>query len=419
MRPRNLVFMGCLGFAFIMLMGVAVLYLIWTAPPDVPVPPAPASPPDNACAAYVQLIQKTAEVESRVPGLARMAQQAMASGASKDTIRRYVSVYEPIRREIRQHLNKPSVYIDVPMTEMMRQNAVFRNWARVEEHDIRLAFMEGDHLRAIDDLRTVLLLSEQLRHGAPLIRFLVAEAMQAIAMAPVIEQVESLSAGECDRLVAVIREWEQVRVPFWQALENEKRYTIRMYHAMWQGGEEAKRVFGALPRQGRAETLGGRLINLRRATREAAELYDRMIAEARKPVLQRQPVAPGTHPLNRDIASLGARDRDTSAVRTARLRMLGCAAAVRAYRLRNGRYPTSLAEAGVSDLNSDPFTGSGFVYRVGERGFLLYSVGFDGKDDGGKRVPEAKIMEGTGDLAPVPYRAPGGVVTPGAARWLR
>lgn len=72
------------------------------------------------------------------------------------------------------------------------------------------------------------------------------------------------------------------------------------------------------------------------------------------------------------------------------------------------------------DLNKDPITGGKFIYRTGVKGLLLYSVGVDSKDSGGKRASEAKITEGTGDLAPVPYHAPRGVVTPGGGVvWLR
>lgn len=63
---------------------------------------------------------------------------------------------------------------------------------------------------------------------------------------------EKLSAAECDRLVQVIRQWEQVRVPFWQALEGEKRFTIAMYRAMHQGGESTARLFGSPPLAGAA-----------------------------------------------------------------------------------------------------------------------------------------------------------------------
>lgn len=77
------------------------------------------------------------------------------------------------------------------------------------------------------------------------------------------------------------------------------------------------------------------------------------------------------------------------------------AAAVRAYRLRHGFYPATLNEAGAADLNKDPFTGGGFVYKPGKQGFLMYSMGRDGKDDGGWRASER--YDGRGDITLLPF----------------
>jgi len=399
MCGRNFILTGCLAGAFTVLMSAGVLYLWWTAAPDVPIPSAPPPPPDNAYHAYRQLVEKTIELQSRVSNLAQLEQQATAPGASADVIRRYVAIYEPIRREIRRLVSQPCMYADEPMDFMMRQQSVFRTWARVESEDIQCAFMEGDHYRAIENLRTVLLLTEQVSRGAPLVRFLTGQAMISSAVTPIAERVASLDARECDRVVSVVREWEQVRAPFREVLENEKRVTIAMYHAMWQGGERLQQLFGTGAQvAARPEQLATRLANLRRATRETVELYDHAIAEAQKPVTQWQPVRPAKHPLNQQLPEVLNNARQISAASIARLRMLGCVAAVRAYYLRTGRYPLILAEAGVDDLNNDPFTGHGFIYRQTERGFVLYSVGPDGKDDGGKSVPVKDLLRVPGDL---------------------
>jgi len=420
MSMRNPWLLGCAAFIFIMLMAGGLLFLYWTAPPDVPVPPL-STPPDNAYPAYLQLVQKTRQLEATTPNIAPLSQRAMQRGASTSDLRRFVAVYGPVRREYRKLLQKPSVVTDWDnMHATMQAGSVLRTWARVEAADIEVALREGDHARAIDDLRTILLLTENIRRGGTFMRYLVGEAMIVIATAAFMEGLEKLSPAECDRVVQVVREWEQARVPFWQALEGERRLTIAMYHAMYEGGERTARLFGAPP-SASPPRYAGRMLNLRAAAREAVRLYGTAIAEAKKPLLQRRlPGVTPKHPLNRAmLSSVFTPASDKSVISATRLHLLACAAAVRAYRLRHGNYPRTLAEARVADLNKDLITGGEFVYRTGAKGFLLYSVGVDGKDDGGKRVVEAKIMEGTGDLAPVPYRAPKGVVTPGTALWLR
>jgi hypothetical protein len=61
--------------------------------------------------------------------------------------------------------------------------------------------------------------------------------------------------------------------------------------------------------------------------------------------------------------------------------------------LKNGRLPASLAALVPEFAASapiDPMSGKPLCYRVNEDGtFLLYSVGEDGKDDGGDATPTA------------------------------
>lgn len=422
MGTRSTWLVGCGALVFLVLMSAGILFLRWTAPPDVPVPSLP-TPPDNAYPAYLRLVEKTRQLEASIPDIGPLSQRAMQSAADTPALRRFVSVYEPVRREYRKILQKPSVVTDWDSVDAnIRSGSVLRTWARVEAADIKLAFREGDSARAIDDLRTILLLTENVRRGGTLIRYLVGEAMIFIATTVFTEGLEQIPPAECDRLVQAIREWEQVRVPYWQALEGEKRLTIAMYHAMHEGGERMRRLFGA-PSGGGVPRYAGRLMNLRFAAREAVELYDKAIAEAKKPLLRRQTLSiTPKHPMHQSLfTTLLSSSSDKSAVTVTRLRLIACAAAVRAYRMRHGSYPRTLEQAGVADLNQDPITGGQFIYRTGAKGFLLYSVGVDGKDDGGKRVPDSRIFETKGDISPMRYDIPKAAATapPGPEAWLK
>lgn len=62
------------------------------------------------------------------------------------------------------------------------------------------------------------------------------------------------------------------------------------------------------------------------------------------------------------------------------------AVACERFRLREGHYPSSLADLEPALLRApvlDPFSGQPFCYRLQEDRFLLYSVGRNGRDDGG------------------------------------
>lgn len=69
-------------------------------------------------------------------------------------------------------------------------------------------------------------------------------------------------------------------------------------------------------------------------------------------------------------------------------RLLLC---VHAFKQKNGRWPNDLKEALSGEsaaILKDPFSGKDFVYKLTGGQPLLYSVGHDGKDDGGKRAAD-------------------------------
>ena len=86
-----------------------------------------------------------------------------------------------------------------------------------------------------------------------------------------------------------------------------------------------------------------------------------------------------------DAAEMAYKRRQTSA----RLLMLGLA--LRNFHEKHGDFPDRLSELVPDDLPislQDPFSGKSFVYRKQDKQVLLYSVGPDGQDDGGKPLVE-------------------------------
>lgn len=61
--------------------------------------------------------------------------------------------------------------------------------------------------------------------------------------------------------------------------------------------------------------------------------------------------------------------------------------ALAAYERDNGRYPAKLADLSpnyLATVQDDLFSGKQLIYKPSEKGYLLYSVGVNGKDDGGR-----------------------------------
>ena len=164
-----------------------------------------------------------------------------------------------------------------------------------------------------------------------------------------------------------------------------------------------------------------RLLNLRWAAHDAVKYFETLREEAQEVIiLQKKTVIPH-HFLNRLILPSVRRPSLMSALGHARLRLTACAAAVHGFRLSKGRYPATLTEAGVSDLNSDPFTGGKFVYRTSEQGFLVYSSGPDGKDDGGRRATDNDPDHGDISLlsSGLFVNPPSGAIVPEDPLWLK
>ena len=93
---------------------------------------------------------------------------------------------------------------------------------------------------------------------------------------------------------------------------------------------------------------------------------------------------------------------DSMRDRQLRISLLKLVLALRQHHLDFAEYPeeiSSLAPAYVPALPDDPVSTSDLVYRRIGSDYLLYSIGFDGKDDGGKMATESYWFE-PGDISP-------------------
>ena len=83
----------------------------------------------------------------------------------------------------------------------------------------------------------------------------------------------------------------------------------------------------------------------------------------------------------------------------ARERLLAAELALRCYQSEQGHPPARMGELATdyhSRVPEDPFSGQPLVYRAQGTNWLLYSVGPDGVDDGGKSL--GRGLAGKGDL---------------------
>lgn len=84
----------------------------------------------------------------------------------------------------------------------------------------------------------------------------------------------------------------------------------------------------------------------------------------------------------------------------AETRICRTALALSSYERQHGEYPDSLALLSVSDVEmlEDPFSGKDLIYKRQAKGFVLYSIGPDMKDDGGQPLVDQLGEPPKGDI---------------------
>jgi hypothetical protein len=77
----------------------------------------------------------------------------------------------------------------------------------------------------------------------------------------------------------------------------------------------------------------------------------------------------------------------------ARLRLAVVALALEQFRIQTGKLPDTLNDlkpSFLAEIPEDPFTGDDLLYRQLPKGYIVYSVGRDLVDDGGKDETDSK-----------------------------
>jgi hypothetical protein len=110
-----------------------------------------------------------------------------------------------------------------------------------------------------------------------------------------------------------------------------------------------------------------------------------------------EPPYPWYAPLSRIILPAAERVRDRRDETLARLALARWGLALSVYRQRTGHFPSSLADVeqtvGAS-LPADPLGGPEPLYHSQANGYLLYSIGLNGRDEGGRNARDHRHRGG-------------------------
>jgi len=245
-----------------------------------------------------------------------------------------------LSRECRVPVEFSQAYLASHLPELAgvkRVAQAFRVEGRLAEQENRLGEAAKSYLDAVR-------LGQAVSRGGFIIDHLVGNAIEAIGLNPMKRLTDRLEAKDCHELVIAFEKIDSARDP-WEAVVRQERILAR-------------------------RTLGWRYVI-------AAPVLVRMARQVEDKVYRK------------------VQQRD------AHLRLLMLELAIRCHQLERTNQPQSLGELVPSYLKAaplDPFSNRPFIYRPEGTGFKLYSVGPDGKDDGGVSIVKSPADVPPGDV---------------------
>lgn len=269
-----------------------------------------------------------------------------------ETLRDLVSTNAEALRLLRLGLTRQCVLpAEAAMTNtagMMADLAGMKRLVQLLAAEGRLRELDNQPFAAAHSYLDAMRFGNEISRGGFLITRLVGIACEAIGRAALAKLVPSLSLPEARQVLAELEKMDGNRVSLDEVMRGERRYS---YHAF--------------RRLGNPIILVQSLWNLRPAKQRATERHNRNLA-------------------------LG--------------RLLAAELALRCYLADKARSPARLEDLipdYFSSVPQDPFSGQAMVYRPQGTNWLLYSIGADRMDNGGK--PVARGLPSPGDLL---YDAP-------------
>ncbi|MCS7190807.1 MAG: type II secretion system protein GspG [Fimbriimonadales bacterium] len=405
---RKKIYWGLGGFIVLGLLCSGAFWA-WLRPSPIVIPPR-QYPPKNAYDAYKRLaeaMQADLGRDKRFNEIERMLHNDQSrSNVSQADRAYYRKKSQPYLEAYRRFLELPSVAVyEYDYTWLFPEFARFRQLARMEVFMMREALERRQPREAMERAAAQLRFAEQIRNEGAIIHHLVGSAIIFTALTPLREHLNEINDPVVlQKIVDIARRYEQERTPLSEATQSEYYFGLAVYRDLRTGKIKWRDFALWTGRTGTAEEwlyrvgLGVPLL-LGASLREYHTLHQRTQQELEKlPWARKLPVAQPKRYLNQTLFYGVENAAVKEATEIALLRTLGCAAAIKLYRQRTGRYPDSLDTLNLGEMSIDPFTGQPLVYRYdAQKGFQLYSVGENRVDDGGR----VGATDQWGDLVPL------------------
>jgi len=401
---RRRVLVGCTATPLLFALLLALLWYARMADPVVKLPVAPVPRP-NAFDVYLRATKQLVR-EKDIGDAVAYAPKRRLSVAEKTALLR---ANAPALATWRQGLTLPyrePAPVPRSVDILFPHYAKFRALARLSVLEGRIRAARGDSDGALYAHLDAVQFGQQIPRGAVLIGRLVGIACQAVGRRPVWEMTPRLNAktarSGARRMETILTQ----NVGLDETLTEEKYFGQAALLEMFREPERLAALGEAADEMGDSEAHDGRaegallrgmffVYGKQNILNNYTQFMNRFIAQARRPYAEH----PGLPPLPFDPVSRiplpAFEETHLKHVASGETQnaLLTAALAVQAYRAEHGGAAlpslSTLVPAYLKAVPTDPFAataGTPLRYRVAKNAPVLYSVGPDGKDDGGTPI---------------------------------
>lgn len=274
--------------------------------------------------------------------------------------------------------------------------ARFRALARALAFEAEVKEKHGDWTGAMDSRLDVMELGAKIPHGSVLIGELVGIACQAIGRKQMWDSLEHLDANQAKLAVKRLEKIDSECVSMADTLTEEK-YSIQASLIEVFRNSNTTQLLNAgqgpnaTPAPPQLATLFFLLYSKRRIMSDLTKYYDNVIEVSRQPYANHapEPKIPND-PLVQILAPVFEQATFKGITNSTQNRLVMVAIALQAYKKKHGSYPDTLnplVGSCITKLPDDPFALTGtFLYKKSGKSYILYSIGPDTKDDGGRMI---------------------------------
>ena len=281
----------------------------------------------------------------------------------------------------------------------------FREGARLMALESRVRAERGDAKGAADAGLDGVTMGKQIMIGSPLLGGLVGVACQAVGRRPVWDVIERLEAREARASLLRLEKMRRIKADYADLLTEERYYILGTMRdtfkdpngavMAWSGGEAETESDSEATLQAAANRLTIFFLGRQRIVDNLNQGIDDAIAYTRKPYAEAHnpPRLPGDL-FSQTLLPVLYEARIKFVSNDTEDALLMTRIALHAYRLDKGKFPATLAALCPEyreRLPVDPFSHNEPLRYIAAKN-LLYSIGPDGRDDGGTPIdnPGAK-----------------------------